>query len=162
MKRRRMSPRRRDLAVIHIAAAQLFGDDREAYEDAVEAAAGVRSTAGLDADGRRRVIAHLRDCGARIGRAGRGSSRRPRPRPEIARLVRKIDAMCINHPGGRKPRKWAEGILRQMTGADSRTPLEWAGARQLRDVVSAISIDIRRRGRRERAEGRPAAAAPPG
>ena len=143
-RRKPMTPRQRDLAVIHIAAKQLCGDDREAYEDMLEAIVGKRSSAGLDAAGRRRVIDHLRSCGAKIGRT---RARRPAPRPEIAPLIRKTDAMSINHPTGRKQRSWAEGILQQMTGCARGTPLEWADTKQLQDVVAAIAVDIRRRSR---------------
>ena len=141
-KRRRLTPRNYDLMLIHVGAKQVGGDDRDAYEDMLEAVAGVRSAADLDAQGRRKVIDHLRTCGARIGRS---RSRRPTPRPEIAPLIRKIDAMSINHPGGRKQRSWAEGILRQMTGCARGTPLEWADTDQLKNVAAAIAVDIRRR-----------------
>lgn len=145
-KRRRMTPRSYDLMLIHVGAKQVAGDDREAYEDMLEAVVKVRSAAGLDAAGRRKVIDHLRTCGARIGRSRSGSARRPKPRPEIARIVRRIDALCINHPGGRKPRSWAESILRRMTGCARGTPLEWADTGQLQDVAAAIAVDVRRRG----------------
>lgn len=149
-KRRRkpMTPRNYDLMLIHVGAKQVGGDDRDAYEDMLEAVAGVRSAADLDAKGRRKVIDHLRTCGARIGRSRSGSARRPTPRPEIAPLLRKIDAMSINHPTGRKPRSWAERILRQMTGCARGTPLEWADTDQLKNVAAAIAVDIRRRTRR--------------
>lgn len=141
-RRKPMTPRNYDLMLIHVGAKQVGGDDRDAYEDMLEAVAGVRSAADLDAQGRRRVIDHLRTCGARIGRS---RARRPAPRPEIAPLIRKIDAMSINHPTGRKQRSWAEGILQQMTGCARGTPLEWADTKQLQDVVAAIAVDIRRR-----------------
>ena len=144
-RRKPMTPRNYDLMLIHVGAKQVGGDDRDAYEDMLEAVAGVRSAADLDAQGRRKVIDHLRTCGARIGRSRSGSARRPTPRPEIAPLLKKIDAMSINHPTGRKPRSWAERILQQMTGCARGTPLEWADTKQLQDVVAAIAVDVRRR-----------------
>ena len=140
--------RRAELAKIHIGAKRLLADD-EAYRDMLEAVAGVRSAAELDADGRRKVIDHLKACGATFGPA-RPKRPRTRPEAEIEPLLRKIDALCINHPGGRKPREWAEGILQQMTGNQRRAPLEWATPGRLHEVVQAIATDVRRHRRRAR------------
>ena len=59
-----------------------------------------------------------------------------------------MDALCINHPSGRKPRSWAEGILQQMTKHPHRAPLEWATPGQLHKLVQAIEVDVRRKKRR--------------
>lgn len=140
--------RRAELAKIHIGAKQICDDDA-AYRDMLQAVAGARSAADLDAAGRRRVIEHLRSCGAVFRpsppkRAGRRQPPRPRPSPDVEALVRKIDALLINHPGGRKPREYAEGILRHMTGHPHRAPLEWAKPYQLVKVVQALGVDRRR------------------
>lgn len=138
--------RRAELAKIHIGAAQLLADE-EAYRDMLEAVAGKRSAGALDAEGRRKVIDHLKACGATFA-----PPKRPRPavRPEAeaAGLIAKVDALCINHPSGRKPREWAEGILQQMTKHPHRAPLEWATPGQLHKLVQAIEVDVRRKKRR--------------
>ncbi len=137
--------RRAELAKIHIGAAQLLADE-EAYRDMLEAVGGARSAGRLNAAGRRKVIEHLEACGATFVPPKRPA--RARPEAEAAGLIAKIDALCINHPGGRKPREWAEGILRQMTKHPHRAPLEWATPGQLHKLVQAIEVDVRRRKRR--------------
>ena len=147
-----MDARRAELAKIHIGAKQVC-DDEEAYRDMLQAVAGVRSAADLDQPGRRRVIRHLEACGAKFVPARRGSARkpgsgapsRPRPGPDVAGLIRKIDALCINHPTGRKSRRYAEGILQHMTSHPHRAPLEWAQPAQLVKVIQALEIDRKRR-----------------
>lgn len=138
--------RRAELAKIHIGAAQLLADEEE-YRDMLEAVAGKRSAGAMDAAGRRKVIDHLKACGATFV-----PPKRPRPavspEAEAAGLIAKVDALCINHPGGRKPREWAEGILQKMTKHPHRAPLEWATPGQLHKLVQAIEVDVRRRKRR--------------
>ena len=136
--------RRSELAKIHIGAKQLFDDDGD-YRAMLESVAGVRSAADADEAGRRRVIEHLKACGVRFGRPARERPR-VRPAPEVEHLIRKIDALCINHPTGRKPRSYAEGILRRMTSDNHRTPLEWAKPRQLGDVIAALENHRKRHG----------------
>lgn len=138
--------RRGELAKIHIGAKQL-GGDKEAYRDMLEAVTGKRSAGDLDAAGRRKVIEHLESCGAKFERPRR-EARRPRPAPEIRELLKKVDALLINHPEGRKPRSYAEGILQHMASSPHRTPLEWAKSAQLVKVVQALEVDKRRRQRR--------------
>ena len=140
--------RRAELAKIHIGAKQLLGDDTDAYRDLVEAVTGKRSAGELDAAGRARLLEHLESRGAKFGRPAR---ERPkvRPSPETEPLIRKIDALCINDPAGRKSRSYAEGILRRMVSGTHRTPLEWATAEQLSGVIAALQ---NRRRRSERAE----------
>ncbi|MYE06690.1 MAG: regulatory protein GemA [Chloroflexi bacterium] len=140
--------RRAELAKIHIGAKQLLADE-DAYRDMLEAVAGKRTARALDAAGRRKVLDHLRACGA-VFRPARPKWPRVRPTAETAELLRKIDALCINHPGGRKPRNYAQGILQRMTRHPHRAPLEWATPEQLADVVRALMIDRRRWERRAR------------
>ena len=139
--------RRAELAKIHIGAKQLC-DDKEAYRDMLEAVAGKRSAAELDGAGRRKVLAHMRACGARFGSS---PERRKRAAPEIAPLLRKIDALLID--AGSLPRSYAENILRRMTKHSHRTPLEWARPDQLHDVVAALEYDKRRRAGRAAKKG---------
>ena len=132
--------RQRELAKIHIGAKQLCGDDREAYEDMLEAITGARSSKGLDQAGRTKVLRHLRACGAKFRQA---KGKRPKVAPEKARLIRKIDAVLID--AGDRPRSYAEGILQRMTKYPHRAPLEWATPPQLVKLVQALEIEKRRR-----------------
>ncbi len=140
--------RRAELAKIHIGAAQLLAGEEE-YRDMLEAVAGKRSAGALDAAGRRKVLDHLKACGATFAPPKRPA--RARPEAEAAGLIAKVDALCINHPSGRKSREWAEAILRQMTKHPHRTPLEWAAPGQLHRLVQAIEVDVRRKKRGQHA-----------
>ena len=121
--------RRRELARIHIDARKLCGNDREAYEDMLEAIVGQRSSKDLDQAGRAKVLRHLAACKAVA--------------PEKRRLIAKIDALLID--AGNLPRSYAEGILRTMTRHSHRAKLEWAAPPLLVKVVAALEIQKRRR-----------------
>ena len=137
-----MTGRNAELAKIHVGR-KLLRLDEETYRDLLEAETGQRSAAGLDAAQLRAVLARMRHDGARF-HPRRGTARLV-PREDIATLIRKIDALCINHPTGRKPRAWAEGVLQRMAAHPHRPPLEWADAAQLRKLIQALEIDARRR-----------------
>lgn len=62
--------RRAEIAQIKIGAKQLAMED-EAYRDMLFALGRVRSAADLDWTGRKRVIEHLRECGASVGKQRR-------------------------------------------------------------------------------------------
>lgn len=124
--------RRRELAAIHIAVRRL-GLDEESYRVVLEAAAGVRSAADLDAAGRAAVLDRLR-------------GRRSRPAAEAgrSRLIAKIRALLDS-----RPEAYAEAILQRLTGHDHRVPLAWAAPEQLRKVVAALSYDAQRKRKRK-------------
>lgn len=130
--------RRKELAQIHIAIKDL-GLDRDTYEAMLDSVAGVRSASDLDAEGRRRVIEHLRGLGWQPRRPGRG-----RPAAGRAELVRKIRAQLAE--AGR-PDTYADGIARKMFGVER---FEWCGPDQLRRIVAALDYNARRHGRRRR------------
>ena len=134
--------RRAELGKIHIGKKQLFEDDG-AYRDMLEAVAGVRSAADLDEAGRRKVLEHMRACGAQFRPARDKAAERPVAPPETARLVWKIRSLL-----GDRPEKYAEEIFRRQCGHPHRTPLSWASARQLRGVVAALEYDRKRREKR--------------
>ena len=102
--------RRAELGKIHIGKKQLFEDDG-AYRDMLEAVAGVRSAAVLDEAGRRKVLEHMRACGAQFRPARDKAAERPVAPPETARLVWKIRSLL-----GDRPEKYAEEILRRRGG----------------------------------------------
>lgn len=90
--------RKSDLAMIHIAAKRLFGDDRAAYEDWLERLTGRRSAGDLNPDERIRLVGQLRRDGLIPERArggiGQTASGAERPTPaqwaRIGGLAREI------------------------------------------------------------------------
>lgn len=141
--------RRSELAKIHIAAKQLFGDDEEAYRDMLESVAGVRSAARLDEAGRRKVIEHVKACGAEFAPARKSGLKRnpPAPPPETELQIRKIRAMLAEDG---LPDAYAEAILKRQCSHPHRVPLQWANSEQLRGVIAALAK------RKERIEKRSA------
>ena len=143
--------RHSELGKIHIGAKQLFGDDREAYEDMLEAVTGVRSSAGLDQAGRRAVIEHLKSCGAEFRPARKSGLKRnpPAPPPETARQIRKVRAMLADDG---LPDSYAEAILQRMCSHPHRVPLQWASSKQLGNVIAALSYRKKRMEKRAEAK----------
>ncbi|MBP6636054.1 MAG: regulatory protein GemA [Sulfuritalea sp.] len=120
-------PRNGELAMIHMAKAQLGLDDAT-YRDMLWTLAQVRSSAALDHAGRRKVLEHLKSRGARIGRAGQG--RAPADR---ARLLDKITAQLADL---HLPEVYAEGIARQMFGVQR---LNFCTPAMLAKIVAALA-----------------------
>lgn len=88
--------RRKDLAKIHMAAGQLGMDtaDRNEgseYRSMLWTVARVRSSAALDFAGRRKVLDHLKACGADIGGKRPGQTHKPLAQDKAA-IERKIGA----------------------------------------------------------------------
>ena len=135
--RRTQDRRQVDLMKIHLGKKQLGLDD-ETYREMLQQVTGARSSADLDESGRRKVLAHLRKCGAVFTPRGR-----PQPASEKRPLLGKIYALL-----GDRPLAYAEGILKQMFGHRAPERLEWATPAQLHKVVAALSIDQRRRRRK--------------
>lgn len=125
--------RKNELAQIHIAKAQL-GLDETTYRTMLREVGGVDSAADLDGPGRRRIIAHLKARGARLGRAGapkRGADDR---QPLIGKIDALLAAMAL-------PRAYADGCARHMFGI---ARLEWCDPDQLRRIVAALAYHQRR------------------
>lgn len=143
MSAQRKSPRTRELARIHLAAAQL-GLDEETYRALIERVAGVRSAGDLDADGRRAVIRELVRLGARLElRADAKSAWAGRPRNcNQVPMLRKIEALLAD-----AGREWAyaHGLARKMFGA---ARLEWLRPDQQHRLIAALEIDAQRRATR--------------
>ena len=91
---------------------QLFDDDGD-YRDMLQSVAGVSSAADLDEAGRRKVIEHLKACGAEFRPARKsGLKRNPPPAPPGTKLqIRKIRAMLAEDG---LPDAYAEAVLKQM------------------------------------------------
>lgn len=148
--------RRRELAAIHIARAQLGLDDGT-YRDMLWTVARVRSAADLDFAGRQRVLDHMASRGAQIGgkrpAKGGGEWAFVDAQPEHTRKQWRYLIVLCGHAGiarGRQ-RAWAEGIARQMRGLGQEilapAPL-WSGA-DLANVINAVLYQVERIRRRE-------------
>lgn len=129
--------RRRELAQIHIGAKELALSDED-YRALLWTVGRAQSAGDLDAYGRRQVIEHLKSRGWKPRRKGR-----TQPAPERELMVRKIRALLINHPTGKKPDAYADGMARQMFDVHR---FEWCKPDQLYRLVQALETDKRRRG----------------
>ncbi len=143
--------RRRELGLIHQAKAALGLDD-ETYRTMLATVTakpgkpGKRSAADLDWRERKAVLDHLKTVAAGADGGRPKLPRSPRAAtvaPEKAPLVRKIRAQLINHPTGRKPDSYADGMSKQMFGVDKYT---WCTPEQLEKLIQALAVDSRRRG----------------
>lgn len=126
--------RRRQLAAIHCARRDLFGDDEDSYRDAVWACCRARSAADLDEPGRLRLIEHFQKLGWRAGRKGRST-----PAEGKAGLVGKIRAMLAQ---AKRPDAYADGMSKKMFKVER---FEWLNEDQLRRLVAALNYDAKRR-----------------
>lgn len=134
--------RRRDLAAIHMAAAQLGMDTGDAnpeseYRAMLWSIGRVRSAGDLDWAGRQRVLDHLVSRGAKVARP----RARPRAPEDRAPLLGKIDAMLL---AAGRPDAYAHAMARRMFGVDD---YRWCDPDQLRRIVAALTYDAQRHGR---------------
>lgn len=150
--------RKRELAAIHVAKAQLGLDDGT-YRDMLWTVARVRSAADLDWAGRKRVLDHLASRGAKIGgkrpstssgRAGSGEWSFIDKAPEDCRpMLRKICVLCRELGIERgKQKAYAQGIARQMTGIEAGgavvKPLELCTYSELWRITAALNKHLQR------------------
>lgn len=137
--------RRRELAQIHIAKAQINMAD-ESYRDMLWTVGRVRSAADLDWAGRKSVLDHLRACGFKP---------KPPVKPKPARggawdwvnnaapdrqaMLRKIAVMLKDAD---REKAYADGVAAHMFGIER---VEFCAPDQLHKIVSALVFDQRRR-----------------
>ncbi|MDP1681058.1 MAG: regulatory protein GemA [Burkholderiales bacterium] len=119
--------RKRELAQIHIAKAQLGMDD-ETYRAMLWTIARVKSAADLDWAGRKRVLDHFKASGAKLG-----GLRAPRAAPDRAGLVGKIGAQLTDMS---LPWAYAHGMAKHMFKLEK---VEWCSPEQLRKIVAALA-----------------------
>lgn len=136
--------RRRELAQIHIAKAQLGMAD-DAYRAMLWTIGRVRSAADLDYAGRQRVLEHLKKCGfiqkkppSTASYTNRAWAWVNNAAPDRQPLLRKI-AMQLKSAGREKA--YADGTAHRMFGVDL---VEFCAPDQLRRIVSALEFDRRR------------------
>jgi len=122
--------RRADLAAIHLAKKELGWDDGT-YRDVMFAVCRVRSAADMDFAGRKRFLAHLRQCQQQLGLVPRAQARPAPWSPPLRALwslwQRLADAGLVHDRGRDSLQAW---VTRQ-TGVDR---LEWLTTHQL-DLV---------------------------
>lgn len=137
-----------DLAKIHIAKQQLRMTDED-YRAMLWTHGRVQSSKDLDHAGRQRVLRYLESIGFKPT-AGKASKRpaRPTPAPDKLKLVRRIRAQLISL--GRKPDEYADGIVKQMFGADAPNFYEWCTHNQLHAVTASLSVQQEREGAPQR------------
>ncbi|MFA7242045.1 MAG: regulatory protein GemA [Sulfuricellaceae bacterium] len=130
------TPRNRELGLIH-QLAKALGMAEDTRRTLYHTVTGKRSAADMDQHERERVIEHLK---------AKGGSVPPKTRPTIPKerlpLVKKIRALLINHPTGRKPDSYADAIAQHMFGVDRYT---WLPPAQLQKIVQALTVDTQRR-----------------
>lgn len=134
--------RSRELAKIHLAAAQLGMDTHDKapesdYRRMLWSVARVHSAADLDEAGRHRVLAHLKSAGFRGAPRGR-----TKPAEGKEKLVAKVRAMLA--AAGRLD-AYADSMSRHMFRVDR---FEWLTEDQLRRLVAALVYDAKRRERK--------------
>lgn len=136
----RFDQRRRDLAAIHMAAEQLGMDTADKNENSdyramLWAVARVRSASGLDWQGRKKVLDHLKASGAKMGFEGKPAN----VKPELQALMGKVEALLADM---KLPWKYAAAIAKRQTAANGKgiERMEWLNAEQLRDVIAALMM----------------------
>lgn len=144
--------RRRELAQIHIAKAQLGLDD-ETYRAVLATIARVGSAADLNAEGRRQVLAHLKARGFRPHKSMRKVQRNTSSdwswvndaAPERQAMLRKIAVMLKDAD---REKAYADGVAKNMFGIER---VEFCAPAQLHSIVSALVFDQRRRAQKKEA-----------
>ena len=134
--------RKREIAAIHVMATQLGLDtadksDASTYRTMLRERGGASSAAELTAQGRKRVLAHLRSC------VGPGPNKRP-PGGWQAEKIRKLwkqlgDAGVLRDPSERSLNEWVQS----MVGVSSPNFLN---SHQANRVVEALKAWTRRQG----------------
>ena len=133
-------PRRgKDLARIHMAAAQLGLDD-ETYRDCLFDLTGQRSAAALDAKQRWKVLRHLSRAGAKAAQ-GPYPSKPTIVRADKAALIGKIEAYLAE--AGR-PWAYVHAMARRMF---KREQVQLCDPDELHRLVAALAIDAKRHDR---------------
>ena len=129
--RKTTTTRNAEIATIKIAAKQLGMDDGT-YRDMLWTIACVRSAKDLDWAGRKKVIDHLKACGAVIRKPGQWDFIK-RASADHQPLLRKICAVCLDM---KVSKAYAEGVAKRQHGIERR--LEMMDATELWKVAAAL------------------------
>lgn len=132
--------RRRELAQIHIAKAQI-GMAEDTYRALVRNFTRGRSESAADLDftERKRLLAHLRQCGFKAGKKPYPGRPRKADSDESGALVRKLEALLAS--AGR-PWDYAHGMAKRMFRVDR---VDFCNPEQLHKLVAALVYDQKRR-----------------
>lgn len=131
--------RRAELAKIHMAAEQLGmdtgdKDENSEYRSMLWTVARVRSAAGLDWAGRKKVLDHLKACGAKLG-----FDKKPQRALADDLQSKKIRALWLELHQSGKVRNPSESALaafvKRQTGRDA---LQWLNAREASAVIEEL------------------------
>ncbi|AKH37278.1 MULTISPECIES: gp16 family protein [Nitrosomonas] len=125
--------RKRDIAQIHIAKAQLGMND-DTYRDMLFNVTGVRSSRELSATARLRVLQHLKEKGWKKKLPARAMLGAPKAgKASIQPLISKISALLTEM---KLPWSYAHAIAKQMW---QRERLEWCKPDELRAIITALT-----------------------
>jgi phage gp16-like protein len=136
--------RKRELAMIHVAKKQLALPDDE-YRGLLLAVTGKSSSADLDWQGRKNLLEHFKKAGFKVAAKSAG---RARPAVGVARtpLMGKIEALLADSA---LPWSYADGIVKRLFANTSGVErIEFCDPAHLMKVVAALSIDAKRRARK--------------
>lgn len=133
--------RRKQLAAIHAARRDL-GLDEDSYRHMLSEVAGVRSAADLDADGRRKVLDHLRRVGWSTKPRRRVAEHPGTPHNlDREQMLQKIEAQLASMG---LPWSYADAIAKQQTGIQR---VAWLRNREhLTGVIGALHVEQEKRG----------------
>lgn len=135
--------RRRELAMIHMAKAELRMAD-DTYRDLLWTVGRVRSSADLDWVGRKKLLEHLRACGWKPRPAAK--ARPTRPMADDAQS-KKIRAMWLALHGAGVVRDSSERALASYVKRQTRVEaLEWLHMDQAEKVIEALKKWAHREG----------------
>lgn len=128
--------RKIELAKIHIGKKLLKMDD-DAYKAMLWTIANVHTSSDLDSWGRKKVIQHMKACGAVFKQKKRSTAANDKQG-----LIEKIKAMLAD---ANRADAYADGMAKKMFHVDR---YEWLQGDQLRRLVAALVYDAKRHGRR--------------
>ena len=133
-----------DLAKIHLAKKQLSMTDDD-YRAMLWTQGRVKSAGDLDYAGRQRVLDHLKAIGFKLAASPKTKRpARPTPSADALPLVRRIRAQLISLD--HKPDAYADGIAKQMLGADCPQYFEWCHTTDLHKISQALGVEQKRKG----------------
>lgn len=136
--------RNSDISKIHIAKKQLNLSEDE-YRAILLGRGGVESSKQLDHAGRQRVLDYFKQRGFKPAASSRiKRPARPTPSADALPMVRRIRAQLISLD--RLPDEYADGIAKQMLGAEAPKFFEWCHIRDLDLISQALTYQQKRTG----------------
>lgn len=126
--------RRREMAQIHIAKAQLGLDD-ETYRSMLWSIARVRSSKDLDWTGRKKVLDHLKQCGFKV-KPGKAAKTRVLASDDQSRKIRALWLELAQAGAVRDPSETAlASFVRRHTGVEA---LQWLSGPQASRMIEHL------------------------